>query len=63
MNVCVCVREREREEGREGGRERETGGGSIRKISMYFGDTLMQIKCKLTNRLGPCIVGQAAGAF
>ena len=47
--------------GRE--REREAGGGSVRKISMYFGDTLMQIKCKLRNRLGPCIVGQAAGTF
>ena len=59
--VCVCVRVGEREGERE--REREAGGGSVRKISMYFGDTLMQIKCKLTDRLGPCTVGQAAGLF
>ena len=46
------MRERERERER-GGREREAGVGSVRKIPMYFCGTLMQIKCKLTNRLGP----------
>lgn len=45
--MCVCVTERER-------RERvEAGGGSVRKIRRYFCGTLMEIKCKLTNRLGP----------